>query len=213
MRDLLTGGLDGYLNGLAAVPRVDAVIEEMEARATRDDFPIVGRAVGRLLELLTFATSARRVMELGSGFGYSAVWFARAVGEGGEVVCTDRSADNADSAATYLQRLGLAERVRYRIGDALESFADEDGDFDVVFCDADKKSYPECWRKASSRIKSGGLYICDNVLWSGRVADDNDEDESTLAIREHNSLVAADERFLSSIIPIRDGVLVALRTR
>jgi caffeoyl-CoA O-methyltransferase len=198
MRDLLAGQHD--------------IAEEMEAAA--GDFPIVGRLVGVTLEVLAGAIRARRVLELGSGFGYSAYWFARAVGEGGEVHMTDGDPEKQRQAVDYLDRAGMADRVHSHVGDALEIIEELEGTFDVVFCDIDKQGYPEAWRKASERIRLGGLYLCDNVLWSGRVAEGvEDEGPSgvTAAILEHNRAVAADERYRSTIVPTRDGVMVALR--
>lgn len=211
MEPLVAPELDRYLLELAGDEHSDPVLREMEARARAEGFPIVDRAVGRLLELAARTAAARRVIELGSGFGYSAYWFARAVGDGGEVVCTDADPANARDAQRYLTAAGLGERVRYRVGDALAGLAAEAGDFDVVYCDVDKLGYPECWRAAAERIRAGGLYLCDNVLWSGRVASEEDGSPETLAIREHNRLIAADQRYVSSIVPLRDGVMLALR--
>ncbi len=210
----LDDGVRDYLYSLAERQHGDPVLDAMEAYAEQHDFPIVGRSVGRLLELMTRAIGGRRVMELGSGYGYSAYWFARAVGPDGEVVCTDGDPGNATRAEAHLTGAGLWDRVRYRVGDALEGFAGEDGDFDVVYCDVDKDGYPECWRTARDRIRIGGLYLCDNVLWSGYVATGQDRpglEGWTAAIQQHNDLVASDERYVSSITPIRDGVTVALR--
>jgi predicted O-methyltransferase YrrM len=150
-------------------------------------------------------------MELGSGFGYSAYWFARAVGAQGEVHCTDGDADNAAKAESYLARAGLWDRITYHVGDAVEQMATVEGDFDIVYDDIDKHGYPAAWLAARDRIRVGGLYICDNVLWSGRVLD-ADPDRDTAAILEHNRLIAQDERFVSTIVPTRDGVVVAVRT-
>jgi caffeoyl-CoA O-methyltransferase len=151
-------------------------------------------------------------MELGSGYGYSAYWFARAVGPDGDVVCTDGDPANAKLAEDYLTTAGMWKRVRYRVGDALHEFAEETGDFDVVYCDVDKDGYPDCWRAASDRIRVGGLWLCDNTIWSGRVATAPAQgDSSTSFIREHNRLVAEDSRYVGSIVPIRDGVMMALR--
>jgi predicted O-methyltransferase YrrM len=210
MEPLVAPELDAYLLDLAAAQDADPVLDDMETRARAQGFPIVGRAVGRFLEVHARSIGAHRVMELGSGYGYSAYWFARAAGEGGEVICTDADPGNARDAEQYLGRAGVWNRVRYHVGDALEGFAAERGDFDVVYCDVDKTGYPDCWRAASERIRVGGLYVCDNVLWSGRVATGDDSDE-TKAIREHNRLVAADTRYMSTIAPLRDGVMVALR--
>jgi predicted O-methyltransferase YrrM len=174
----------------------------------------VGRATGRYLELAARSVGARRVLELGSGYGYSAYWFARAVGSGGEVICTDGDAGNAELAEQYLSQAGLWSRVRYRVGDALAGLAAETGEFDVIYCDVDKGDYPQHWMAARERIRVGGLWLCDNVIWSGHVAKGSDRPGLpgwTAAIREHNHLVAQDRRYVGSIVPLRDGVMVALR--
>jgi caffeoyl-CoA O-methyltransferase len=188
----------------------DPVLLEMERVAAERNFPIVNRIVGVTLEALARSISARRVFELGSGYGYSAYWFARAVGPNGEVYLTDGDPENEKKALHYLGRAGLVERVRFRVGDAITSFEDIEGEFDVVYCDIDKEGYPDAWRAARDRIRVGGLYLCDNVLWSGRVVE-ADPDETTRAILEHNAMIAADARYLSVIVPTRDGVMVALR--
>jgi caffeoyl-CoA O-methyltransferase len=191
------------------------VAAEMESLAEERDFPIVERLVGVTLEVLARAVDARRVLEMGSGYGYSAYWFARAVGEGGEVHMTEGDAGNQERAMEFLGRAGLGERVRSHVGNALEVIDELDGEFDVIFCDIDKGDYPAAWAKASERIRRGGLYLCDNVLWSGRVAEDDVTDDVrpgwTDAVRRHNAAIAADERYRSTVIPTRDGVMVALR--
>jgi predicted O-methyltransferase YrrM len=98
------------------------------------------------------------------------------------------------------------------VGDAVTTLRSLPGEFDVIYDDIDKEGYPEAWREARDRIRIGGLYVCDNVLWSGRVpADGEPPDDLTEAIREHNRMIAEDERYLSTIDPTRDGLLVALR--
>ncbi|MGH8825115.1 MAG: O-methyltransferase [Jiangellaceae bacterium] len=206
--------VEAYLTDLAATEYTDRVLVEMEARAEEHGFPIIGRATGRYVELAARSIGARRVMELGSGYGYSAYWFARAIGPAGEVVCTDGDPENAVLAEGYLGAAGVWDRVRYRVGDALTGFAAEEGDFDIVYCDVDKDGYPACWRAARDRIRVGGLWICDNVIWSGHVATGTDREGLpgwTAAIHEHNQLVAEDDRYVGGIVPIRDGVMVALR--
>jgi predicted O-methyltransferase YrrM len=208
--------VEDYLTELAEVEHGDEMLVEMETYADQHRFPIVGRATGRYLELAARSIGARRVMELGSGYGYSAYWFARAVGREGEIVCTDADPANAKRAEDYLNRAGVWGRVRYRVGDALKGFAAESGEFDVVYCDVDKLGYPDCWMAARDRIRVGGLWLCDNVIWDGHVATGTDRprlDGQTAAIREHNRLVAEDDRYVASIVPIRDGVMTALRVR
>jgi caffeoyl-CoA O-methyltransferase len=202
--------IEGYMRDLLGGEH--EVAAEMEAAA--GNFPIVGRLVGITLEVLARAIGARRVLELGSGFGYSAYWFARAVGDGGEVHMTEGDAGNQRKAMDYLGRAGLADRVRSHVGDALEIIDRLEGTFDVIFCDIDKTGYPEAWGKAAERIRVGGLYTCDNVLWSGRVAEGVEDDGPagfTEAVREHNRAVLADDRYRTTIVPTRDGVIVALR--
>jgi caffeoyl-CoA O-methyltransferase len=192
----------------------EPVLLEMEAYAEEKGFPIVGRNVGVTLEVVARAAGAERIMELGSGFGYSAYWHARAVGNRGEVHLTDGDPENEVRAAGYLKRAGLADRVRFHVGDAVEELGKLDGDFDVIFSDIDKDGYPDAWRAASDRIGPGGLYVCDNVLWYGRVAVEDPEDTRphyTQAVLEHNRLIAEDTRYVSTIVPTRDGVMVAIR--
>jgi predicted O-methyltransferase YrrM len=208
--DIVDPRFDAYM--VSRLTRFDKpVLLEMEAEGELRNFPIVGRNVGVTLEVLARAIGAERVMELGSGFGYSAYWFARAVGPDGEIHCTDGEEANAEAGLSYLERAGFSERVTYHVGDALESFDGIEGDFDVVFCDIDKPGYPNAWRAASERIRVGGLYICDNTLGYGRGTVLDPDEEGAKAIREHNASIAEDERFLSTIVPTREGVLAAIR--
>ncbi len=207
--DIVQSEIETYMASLQA-RHDEPVLLEMEAEGRERDFPIIGRNVGVTVEVLARSVGARRVFELGSGFGYSAYWFARAVGADGEVHCTDGDPANAAKAETYLTRAGYWDRVTYHVGDAVEQLASVDGAFDVMYDDIDKHGYPAAWLAARDRIRVGGLYICDNVLWSGRVLD-ADPDRNTAAIVEHNRLIADDERFLTTIVPTRDGVIVALR--
>ena len=214
MQPMVPEVVDNYLVELAREQHDDPVLQEMEQRALRLNFPIIDRAVGRFVELQARSIAARRVFELGSGYGYSAYWFARAVGETGEVICTDLDEENAAEAERLLTHAGLWDRVTFHVGEAGSLLAATDGEFDVIFCDADKEHYGDHWRAACERIRVGGLWICDNTLWSGRAATGEaapDYPGSTEGIREHNQLVARDRRYVSSIVPIRDGVMVALR--
>lgn len=202
--------VSGYLRALC--DRFDdPVLAEMEQRAEANKFPIVGRVVGATLEMLARGIGARRVFELGSGYGFSAYWFARAVGPEGEVFLTDFEDENARLGQDYLGRAGLWGRCRYLIGDAMASLEAAPGEFDIIYCDIDKTDYPRAFRLARERLRPGGLYLCDNVLWSGRVADASNTEESTQAIREHNLMIYSDPAFQPSIIPTRDGVMAALK--
>jgi caffeoyl-CoA O-methyltransferase len=207
--DPVQPAIEDYMRSL--LDRYDEpVLLEMEREGAERGFPIIERLCGVTIELLARSVGARRVFELGSGYGYSAYWFARAIGPGGEVHCTDGDPANERKAEGYLSQAGVWDRVRWHVGDAVTNLAAVDGEFDVVYNDIDKDGYPDAWRAASGRVRVGGLYLCDNVLWSGRVLE-NEPDETTRAILEHNRLIADDERFVSSIVPTRDGVMVALR--
>jgi predicted O-methyltransferase YrrM len=189
----------------------------MEALAEQKGFPIIGRLCGQLLELMARAIGARRIFELGSGYGYSAYWFSRATGDEGEIHLTDLDPENERKALDFLGRAGLSKPIQYHVVDALGGLDETEGDFDIVYCDIDKGGYPEAWRRGRERVRVGGLYICDNMLWSGRVTDESDEpDDSggwTEAIMQTNEAIARDPNFRSTIVPTRDGVVVALRVR
>jgi predicted O-methyltransferase YrrM len=205
---------EAYVLELVEAVHADPLLAEMEDRAEAEGYPIVGRVEGRMLELQARAVGARRVIELGSGFGYSAYWFARAVGPEGKVICTEESEELAGDAKGYLSRAGVWDRIDYRLADGLEVLSEEDGEFDVVYVDTHKFQYPEAWRLARSRIRVGGLYLCDNVLWRGMVP--GGEDDPVFpgwpdAIREHNRMVMEDSDWIAHVDPTRDGVLVALR--
>ena len=187
----------------------ESVLLEMEQLGRGCDFPIIDRLVGELVEVLTLSIRATSVFEMGSGYGYSAYWFTRAVGPDGRVICTDSDPNNRDLAEKFLSRVGRWERVEYVVGSAQDALRRTPGEFDVVYNDIDKQDYPEAWQIARERVRPGGLYICDNVLWSGRVTDLNDRSPSTEAIRRHNQMVYADSTFDTCIVPTRDGVLVA----
>jgi len=193
----------------------EPVLIEMEREAEARQFPIVGRVVGAFLEVMTLAIGARRIFEFGSGYGYSAYWFSRAVGHGGTVICTDAQPENARRARAYLDPAGRWDRIDFRVGWAQDAFRATEGPFDIVYNDADKGDYPEIWALARDRVRPGGLYIADNALWYGRVvqtrAADDVEPGWTEAIREHNHRIASDPDFDCFLNPVRDGVLVARR--
>ena len=190
----------------------ETVLLEMEKYASREDFPIVNRHVGVTIEILARAIRARRVFELGSGYGYSAFWFARAVPQNGEVHCTDSDPENAEKAKEFLSRSRLWHLITFHVGDALASLRQVGGEWDVIYNDIDKEGYPDAWKLARDHVRVGGLYICDNVLRVGG-APRKLAGQWREAIREHNESVMGDSRFLSSILPIREGLMVAYRLR
>jgi len=201
--------VDNYLYSL--LPPRDEVLSEMEAEATKRQIPIVGPAVGRILHQLALMIDAHTVFEMGSAIGYSTIWWARAVGENGRVFYTDGDRKNADQARKYFARAGVAETINVGVGDALELLSEQKQEFDIIFNDVDKEDYPRVFRLASSRLRKGGLFITDNVLWSGRVTEAKSKDGPTKAIQELNRLLYASPEFFTTILPIRDGVAVALK--
>jgi caffeoyl-CoA O-methyltransferase len=206
----ITGkAVDEYL--YAMLPPRDEVLAEMEAEAIKGKVPIVGPAVARLLYQLAVIAKAKTVFELGSAIGYSTLWWAHAVGEGGRVIYTDGDRKNADRARRYFERAGVAERVSIKVGDALELLSEEKQDFDVIFNDVDKEDYPRVLKLAPPRLRKGGLFISDNVLWSGRVAQKNPAEASTKAILEFNRQLYESPDLFTTILPIRDGVAVAVK--
>lgn len=209
MTPIIAPELDLYVREL--VPPRDPVIAEMEAYAAEHDVPIVGPAVATLLEVLARSIGATRVFEMGSAIGYSTAFFAQAVGRGGQVFYTDGDPKNADRARGYLERLGLADRVAFRLGDAVKSLEETTGYFDVVFIDVDKDGYPAALKAAAPRVRKGGYLLADNVLWSGRVVDASVRDAATEGIRQFNRTLFSLDEFRSVIVPLRDGVAIARR--
>jgi caffeoyl-CoA O-methyltransferase len=201
--------VDDYLYSM--LPKRDEVLAEMENYAAEHDIPIVGPAVARVLEQLARTINAKTVFELGSAIGYSTIWWARAVGETGRVIYTDGDRKNAERARGYFARARVSERITIHTGDALEFLSEQKQEFDVIFSDVDKEDYPRVLRLVSPRLRKGGLFITDNVLWSGRVAEKNPSEASTKAILEFNRKLYDSTEFYTTILPIRDGLAVALK--
>ena len=208
MHGITSESVESYLYSL--LPERDEVLSQMETEAAKRDIPIVGPAVGRVLHQLALIARAKTVFELGSAIGYSTIWWARAVGDGGRVIYTDGDRKNADEARGYFDRAGVSNRITVKVGDALEFLSEEKQEFDIVFCDVDKEDYPRAFRLALSHLRKGGLLVADNVLWSGKVADQN-PDASTKAIQEFNRLLYGSSELFTTILPIRDGLAVAVR--
>jgi len=192
------------------LPPRDEGLAEMEVDAAKNDVAIVGPAVARVLYQLAKIKGAKKVFEMGSAIGYSTIWWARAVGEGGLVVYTDGDPKRAEKARRYFDRAGVTQRIKVRVGDALEFLSEEKEQYDIIFNDVDKIDYPRVFRLALPRLKSGGLFISDNVLWSGKVCKPN-PDAQTKAILEFNQLICRSQEVFTTILPIRDGVAVCVK--
>ncbi len=200
-----------YLDDL--VPERHPELQEMEAYAREHNFPIVGPAAGYFCYLVARLSGARRVFELGSGYGYSTAWFARAVAEngGGEVYHNVWNMELSQRARQHLARLGFDDIVRYRVSEAVTALDEASGEFDLIFNDIDKVGYPQSIDVIERKLRKGGVLLIDNAIWSGRVYDGNNQEDSTQAIREVNGRLAESPNWLTSIAPIRDGLLLAYR--
>jgi caffeoyl-CoA O-methyltransferase len=195
---------------LELLPARDETLSEMETLAARNRIPIIGPVVANFLSMLVVVSGAKRIFELGSAIGYSTIWLARAAGPGAEIHYSDGSAENARLARTYFERAGVASRITVHVGDALTELAGTPGEFDMLFNDVDKEGYPQVLDSAPSRLKSGGLFITDNTLWKARIL--HPESPADHAIATFNLRLQESRDFhFASILPVRDGVSVAVR--
>jgi predicted O-methyltransferase YrrM len=201
--------VEDYLYSM--LPPRDDVLAEIEAQAAKRNIPIVGPAVARILYQLALMVNAKSVFEMGSAVGYSTIWWARAVGDGGRVFYTDGSRKNAEEARGYFEKAGVASRITVETGDALELLSEQKQEFDIIFNDVDKEDYPRVLKLAIPKLRKGGLFVTDNVLWSGKVAQKKPAEATTKAIQEFNRLLYASPELFTTILPIRDGVAVAMK--
>lgn len=211
MIDLIHPRVAEHLDSL--VPPRAPELREMESYARERDFPIIGPASGHLCYLVARMTGARRVFEMGSGFGYSTAFFARAVEEngGGTVQHVVWDEELSARARRSLTALGYAGIVRYHVGEAVDALRRADGPFDLVFNDIDKHAYPEALEAVEAKLRPGGVLIVDNMLWSGGIFDPGDRSADTEGVRELTRLVTSRPGWISSVVPIRDGLLLAMR--
>ena len=206
--DIVNPQITDYVTGL--LPHRDPMFVEIEQMAEKKDFPAIGPQVGTLLELLARAINAKRVMELGSGFGYSGLWFARALPSDGYLLLTDFEEKNRQMAEAYFERAGKKNLMEFRVGDALKILSEEKEPYDIIFNDVDKELYPQLIKPVYGLLRKGGLFVTDNTLWYGRVTG-NQTDAPTVAVREFNNRLMAEKGFLTLQLPLRDGVAVSLK--
>ena len=211
MADILDAPLAAYLDGL--VPERPAELRGMEAYAKQHDFPIVGPACAYIGYQVARMIGARRVFELGSGYGYSTAFFARAVKEngGGDVHHVVWDEDLSKKARGHLSALGVDDVVRYHVGEAIATLKETPGPFDLIFDDITKKDYPASLPEIERKLRPGGVLIVDNMLWSRRVMDTADHTADTEGVREMTRLLL-DRKWITSLMPIRDGLLIALKS-
>jgi len=205
------GELLDYLDGL--VPPRPIELAGMEEYARKTNFPIVGTASGQFCYLVARLINARRVFEMGSGYGYSTAWFARAVQEngGGQVFHVVWDEELSAQARVHLAALGLSDVVEYRVGEAIQTLREMQDPFDLIFNDMDKQYYPDSLAVVAEKLRPGGALIVDNMLYHGRIFDPQDQAATTQGVRDFTRMVTSDPGWISSIVPIRDGLLLAYK--
>jgi caffeoyl-CoA O-methyltransferase len=204
----------------AVGPEPDDVLREMDERAEETGFPTVGPAVGGWLQQLAGLVDAERVFEFGSGFGYSAYWFARSLPEDGEIVLTEIDADELDDARENLARGGYDEMGRFELGDAIDIVTEYDGPFDVVLIDNEKDRYVEAFEAVREEVPVGGVVVADNMTAGPfdfeeihRIVIDGGETDNEMArgVADYLDHVRSDDDFETTLLPLGEGLAVTRR--
>jgi caffeoyl-CoA O-methyltransferase len=200
-----------YLASL--VPAREPELQEMEKHAEKHNFPIIGPACGYYCYQLARMLNARSIFELGSGYGYSTAWFAKAVKEngGGVVHHTVWDDELSKQAKDHLSKLGSADVVEFHNAEAVETLRQTPGPFDIIFNDIDKDGYPDSLPVIKEKLRSGGILIIDNMIWHGQILDPNDHEKTTEAIRRFTHAITTDPDWIVSLTPMRDGMIVAYK--
>ena len=207
--------LNAYLTAHSTPP--DAILREL-ATETAERYPNetslqVAPELGTFLTLLTRVSRGRSGLEVGTFTGYSSICIARGLGAGGRLLCCDVSEEWTSVARKYWEKAGLSDRIELRLGPALDTLRalPDDEAFDVAFIDADKIAYPKYWAEVVPRVRGGGVIMVDNTFSHGRVLDAGNDNPSVIAVRTMNDMAAADERVELIMLPIGDGLTVALK--
>ena len=211
MSDNYKQQLETYLSGL--VPLRPLELQKMEAYAKQHEFPIIGPACGHFCYQVARMIGARKIFELGSGYGYSTAWFAQAVQEngGGAVHHVVWDEELSKMARQHLKAMGFEGIIRYRVSEAVQALRESEGPFDLIFNDINKDAYPASLPVIESKLRSGGILIVDNMIWDGRVFDDREQSVETEAIRELTRLITTSNNWIASLIPMRDGLMMAMK--
>lgn len=208
--DIVNPAVEQYLEGL--LRSREPWFVEMEELANREAFPAIGPMVGIMLEILARAINAKRILELGSGYGYSGLWFARALQEDGYLLLSDFAAEHKTMAEKYFTMARKKHLMEFRVGDALALLKEQTGPFDIVFNDVDKELYPKVIEPVYKILRIGGLFITDNTLWFGKVAAATDPcDRATAAVKDFNRKLNAHPGFLTTWLPMCDGVSISIK--
>ena len=220
MVDVLTTEIEQFVR--AAGPDPDAVLTEMDEFAEAEGFPHVGPEVGGTLRLLARLADAERIFEFGSGFGYSAYWFAAALPDDGELVLTEVDEDELEQAREYMRRGGYDDLARYELGDALETIERYDGPFDVVLIDHQKHRYVDAFEAIREKVPAGGVVVADNAITAGPIEFEKllervdggspaDQNEHTAGIGDYLERVRTDPAFETVVLPLGEGIAVSYR--
>jgi caffeoyl-CoA O-methyltransferase len=213
MSDVVSEAIDAYAEAHTTPPGdlLDRLAGETRATLEAPQM-LTGAVEGRFLQILVYATGAKRILEFGTFSGYSSISMAAALPTGGRIDTCEISEQHAAVAKRYIDEAGYADRITIHLGPAVETVEKIEGEFDFVFIDADKSNYVSYYEASLPRLSERGLIAADNTLWSGRVLDDSDDSEGTQAIKAFNEHVIADERVMSVMLPVRDGVTLIRRT-
>ena len=197
----------------ALVPARPAEMLKMEQYGDEHDFPIIGPAVGYACYQIARMIGAKNIFELGSGYGYSTAWFAQAVREnGGGVIHHTVWDDNfSNMAQNHLEKLGYSDLIRFHNAEAVQTLKATPGPFDLIFNDIDKHGYPESLPIIKEKLRPGGVLIIDNMLWHARIFDPQDKSADTRGVHEFTRAITTDPDWIVSLLPIRDGVIVAYK--
>lgn len=208
---LLNEQVKKHLRGL--VPPRSKEMQGLEAYAAEHNFPIIGPVAGYLCYQIARMSGARQVFEMGSGYGYSTAWLARAVQEngGGVVHHVVWDGNLSQKARGHLQALGLNDLIQYHVAEAVETLRKMDNHFDLIFNDINKDGYPDSYEVIKQKLRPGGVLLVDNMLWGGRIFDPDDTSPSTQGVRGLTDRIQGDPDWITTLIPIRDGVLVAYK--
>ena len=193
-----------------AEPHLAALAQETRATLNAPQM-LTGTVEGRFLEALVWAAQPQLVLELGTYSGYSALAMAAALPPGGRIVTCELSDEHADFAQRHIDASPHSDRIDLRRGPALETVATLDGPFDLVFIDADKQNYVNYYEAVLPKLAERGLVAADNTLWSGNVAEDEDQSDATVALRAFNDRVREDDRVVCVMLSVRDGITLIRR--
>lgn len=210
-KDLTFAQVQHYLDSL--VPSRPVEMQAMEAYANETGFPIIGPTSGYLCYQIARMIGARHIFEMGSGYGYSTAWFAKAVREngGGVVHHVVWNKELSQKAQSHLRALGFEDSIQYHVSEAVQVLKETPGPFDLIFNDIDKQAYPASLPIIATKLRPGGVLIVDNMLWNGRVLDESDQSPDTQGVRKFTHLITSDPGWIVSLVPIRDGLMVAYR--